>query len=220
MKRILFLAFFMLSACVTKPPETAPPVVTPEPPTAIADGFEIPGYRPEWSAKVRDMLSDRRMANFNKAEADFTKRFCPNYKKLSADRQRLAWGYLIGAMTKYESGLDKATGVYKTNVVYKEKDGSLSEGLFQLTYGNKHCPSSKADGDLHDPIVNLDCAIQLMEGYIARDGVVAAGGYTDYGAPPAKGLARYWAVIRVPDSKSKHHLAEIISMTKKAPGCS
>jgi len=67
--------------------------------------------------------------------------------------------------------------------------------------------------------VNIDCAVKLMGHFIAKDRVVASGGYVKAGAPDPKGLARYWAVIRVPDKKRKHKLSEIIAMTRQSPGC-
>lgn len=183
--------------------ETTTPVPAP-----IPVAFDIPGYQISWSAKVKEQLD---MTSLNKAKVDM-KRFCPKYDALTLDQQKLAWGYLIGAMTKYESG-------YNVKEVYKESNNTLSEGLFQLTYGNKFCPKKKSEGDLQDPLVNITCALKLMAYYTDMDGVVAAGGYTSYGAPSPKGLARYWSVIRVKDTKSAHHLADIITMTKKAPGC-
>lgn len=173
--------------------------------------ISIPGYEVEWSAKAQDII-EKNLDQLNLASADFEKRFCPNYSKLTNIQKAQAWGYAIGAITKFESN-------YKPDTTYKESDGSLSEGLFQLTYGNKFCPKSKSQGDLQDPLVNIDCGVRLFVHFVAMDKVVAAGGYEKYGAPPAKGAARYWAVIRVPDKKSKHHLAEIIAMTKQAPGC-
>lgn len=209
---LLLVAGFFFLACEEKTPsQPAAPRPIPPPPTAVVK-FEIPGYKSEWSAKVKAMLTDARLAQFNRAQDDFTKRFCPGFKSLSADGQRLAWGHLVGAISRFESG-------YKPATVYRESNGAMSEGLFQLTYGDRFCPKKKADGDLHDPLVNIECAMKIMERFLAEDGVVASGGYTQYGAPAAKGLARYWSVVRVPDKKSKHYLAEIIAMTKKAPGC-
>jgi len=196
----------------TPSPTPAPtPVPTPKPPGIIA--FKIPGFKQPWSDKVKAMLNEPDLwAQFQAARGDFQDRFCPNYSKLGVDLQRLAWGFLVGAVVSFESS-------YNPNSAFEESNGDWSEGLLQLTYGNSFCPKSKAAGNIRDPIINLNCGVRIMGKYLAQDRVVASGGYPQYGAPPPKGLARYWAVIRVPDSKRQHDLKSIIAMTKTAPGC-
>lgn len=191
------------------PPQT--PSVTPPVTIPAAFKYEIPSYKPEWSQKVKAELDAGLFEKFDAASADFLN-FCPNYYMISADSKKLAWGYLLGAITSFESD-------YNPDSHMTESDGSASEGLFQLTYGNSHCPTSKAKGNIRDPDINIDCAMKIMADYLSQDKVVAKGGYVAYGAAPSKGLARYWSVVRVPDRKSKHKLAEIIAMTKKSPGC-
>lgn len=179
------------------------------------DNFAVPGFRPEWVksglATTLDLLP-----KLNAAADDMDRRFFPGYKGLVPVAQAKVWLTLFGAIAARESGIDKATGFFKTSVVYKESNGADSEGLYQLTYGDRHAPRSKAEGNLHDPITNLTVALKIGSDLVAADGLVAAGGYIKYGASPAKGLAKYWSVIRTPDSKSAHHLAEIIVKTKAA----
>lgn len=202
------IAFYMLGCTLVKIDAAVAPTTTTTVPQV---SFAIPNYQPAWSSKVLSMLDSGIFQKLHLAKADF-KRFCPNYDTLSPDKQKLAWGYMIGAITKYECD-------YNTNSFMEESNGDISEGLFQLTYGNAHCPKSKTQGNLRDPIVNINCAMQIMADYTSQDKLVAAGGYTSYGAASPKGLAKYWSVIRVPDSNSSHKLAEIISLTKKSPGC-
>jgi len=180
---------------------------------------KIPGFKDQWSSYFVSVVTPL-LPKLNAASADMAKRFCPKYASLSPFQQVVAWGYLASGVITYESGKTAASAPYfQTASHYTEGDGSVSQGLFQLTYGDAHCPTSKAKGDLDDALVNINCGMLIMAGEISGDGVVAAGGYTAYGAPSPKGAARYWSTLRVPDSKSQHHLADVIAATKKAPGC-
>lgn len=216
MKKFVCCLVLALVSCTQAPvnqgpgslPKPAEIPAKPEIPTA--KGYELPNFNQKW-ADFTVKAVKAQLANLNKGKEDM-KRFCPKYNELNIDQQAIAWGYLISAMIKFESD-------YNVNSDYNESDGNVSRGLLQLSYGDQFCPKSKAEGDLHDPYINLACGIKIMGSYVARDSVIAAGGYVKYGAPAPKGLARYWAVLRVPDSKSKHELAEIIARSRKAPGC-
>lgn len=188
------------------------PIPLPTPVTGVA---QIPGFRPEW-AEVGMKEVMKLLPKFDKGASDMDARFFPDYSKLPAEGRARVILTLFGAIASYESGIDKATGFFKTSVVYPESNGVASEGLYQLSYGDDHAPKSKAQGDLHDPILNLTVALNIGADLVARDGLIAAGGYPSYGAPSPKGLARYWSVIRVPDTHDNHHLADIIAKTKKA----
>lgn len=198
--------------CVIRPDFTFEPEEAP-----AIENFNVPGFRPEWTSAGLSLIKSELLDSFDQGAKDM-ERFFPGYGKLNPDQRAKVWLTLFGAICSFESGPSnpKSGEFFRTNVVYKESDGSDSEGLFQLTYGNKFCPKTKAEGNLHDPILNLLAALRLGASFVAADDVVAFGGYTKYGAPPARGLAKYWSAIRVPDNKSKHHLAEIISKTKKA----
>jgi hypothetical protein len=179
------------------------------PQAATVVDSDLPWKNREWSSylesRVRESFPDLlRAQDINK--------FCPRFRELTVDGQIHAWAHLIVAIAKFESG-------YKAGTVYKESTGVDSIGLFQLSYGDRHCPKNKRDGDLTDPKVNIRCAVKIMAGFVAKDGVVAEGGYIRYGAIAPKGLARYWSVVRAPDKKSGHHLAAIRVIAARAPGC-
>ena len=229
MKPFLFLlAFFLTVGCTkTAPPADAPSVEPAKPDLSLV--IEIPGFKPEWSKAAHKLVGEN-LLKLNKASSDMSARFCPKFASLSEAQQITVWVHLMSAIWRYESGPNPPKPYFKTDVVFKESNGVNSEGAFQLSYGDSFCPKKKAEGDLHDPLVNMDCAVKLMASFTDKDSVVAAGGYTAYGASSPKGLARYWAVIRVPDPKphrnskgemvrSDHKLKEIIDLTRKAPGC-
>jgi hypothetical protein len=178
-------------------------------PSPVRVNLQLPWGHEDWSlALVKEI--DSRWSDFEKAKD--IELYCPKFKSLSKMDQQFAWATLFVAIVKRESG-------YNPKSKMTESNGDVSQGLFQLTYGNSHCPKSKSDGDLDDPFININCAVQIAADYAAKDGVVASGGYVQYGASPAKGLARYWSVLRVPDRKSKHHLAEIKSKVQALPFC-
>lgn len=165
---------------------------------------------PGWTRYLNEQV-DIRFADFNKARD--INLYCPNYKKLDHSHQVLVWSTLAVAIAKFESN-------YKPTTVYQESTGQDSIGLFQMSYGDGHsCPPNKAAGLLTDPLVNIKCAVSAMADFVGKDGVVASGGYIKYGAPPPYGMARYWSVLRVPDKKSKHHLAAIKNLTSLSDGC-
>jgi hypothetical protein len=203
----LFYGLFFIGC--TQGPVIKEPVVQADPSPVPVGVKSIPGFKDDWSVVTISTVKSK-IASLNKA-SDMSK-FCPLYSSMNIDEQALAWGYLLSGIVKFESG-------YNPNSTMTESDGSVSQGLFQLTYGNAHCPKSRKEADLNDPSVNIKCAVAIMADEVESDHVVAAGGYIKYGAPPAKGIAKYWSVMRVPDSKSKHHLADIAAMAAKAPGC-
>lgn len=185
---------------------TPTPVATPSPTPAMVS---LAWGKPSWS---EHMMKEIAATKLSEREPKDVKDYCRKYESMIKADRNTFWAVLAVAIAKPESNYNPATQ-------YKESDGNMSIGLYQLSYGDRFCPTSKSKGDLTNPMVNISCAVKLMDYFVALDGVIAAGGYTAYGAPPSKGLARYWSVVRVPDRKSKHHLAEIQSKTKALNFC-
>jgi hypothetical protein len=177
--------------------------------SGCALGGELAWKNPGWDQVLYDSLRPR-MKELSQAK-DIEK-YCSNFQKLPLEGKIQVYAHLMVAIAKYESG-------YKPGTVFEESNGVDSIGLFQLSYGDRFCPANHHQGDLKSPAVNIRCAVSLFAYFVSKDGILASGGYVKYGAPPAKGAARYWSVLRVPDKKSKHHLAEIKALTAKAPGC-
>jgi hypothetical protein len=184
-------------------PTVPTPTPTPKPVTNLEWNNE------QWSYHLTNEINKSELPNLAPTDV---KEYCPKYRELSRNQMRDFWAVLAVAIAKRESD-------YKPTTVYKESNGVDSIGLYQLSYGDRFCPKTKAAGDLQDPLVNISCAVKLMDHYVSMDNTVAAGGYVKYGAPSPKGLARYWSVIRVPDTKSKHFLAEIKAKTSAISFC-
>lgn len=221
MKRNLWLSFlfivlllatwFSLIACDSIPSkiENPPAVATPSPDAVEVDVESLAWKQPAWDKHLRNELNASSLPDIMPADIDA---WCPKYTKISRPERRDFWAHLAVAIVKRESG-------YNSNSAMKESDGTMSEGLFQMTYGNSGCPSSKTKGDLRNPLVNITCGVNNMEKNVAMDKVVATGGYTKYGAPSPKGLARYWSVVRVPDTHSSHYKKEFQAITNALTFC-
>jgi hypothetical protein len=154
--------------------------------------------RSTWTAKVLVKL-DQHFAVFDAAKD--AHEYHPGYSALTTEQRKHVWANMICSIAKFESGWDPKSRM-------TESSGDDSVGLLQLSKG-------EIDGDLENPLDNLGGGIDIMAKLIKRDGVIASGGYEKYGAPPAKGAARYWSVLRVPDSKREHHKADIQKASKE-----
>jgi hypothetical protein len=163
-----------------------PPVVKPS-------GVALAWGHPEWSDALFIMVNDH-LPEFDKAQ-DAT-RFCPTYAKLSSTDKIVMWSSLIVAVSKYESD-------YNPKSVYHEPPPLSvdSIGLLQLSYGDKFCPKSKAEGDLQDPYINLQCGVKIMASLIAQDSIVQNSA--------KRGAARYWSVLR--DGHHPNDIAKIVN---------
>lgn len=214
MKYILILFLFcgcnIIKQTLNEDLEDVPPLAV----TPIPDATPIPALS-RLSSDTGNFLIEQiklQLPNLDRAEYDMAARFCHKYKSLNSDQKAVVWAYLANAIIARESD-------YKPCETYKESDGTMSIGLFQLSYGDKFCPTNKAHGDLCDVKVNIACGVKIMGSLVADDRVVTDGGYVKYGAKPPRGLAKYWSVTRMPDKKSQHYLQEIMDKTKSAPGC-
>ncbi|MES2962573.1 MAG: hypothetical protein V4760_01700 [Bdellovibrionota bacterium] len=119
--------------------------------------------------------------------------FCPKYAALGREARKGFWLMLISAMAKFESG-------FRTVVFFKE-DFSNSKGEPVVSRGLLQISSESANGfgcgierevDLHDPAVNLACAVRILNRTVTRDGVITARDDRWHGG------ARYWSVLRMP----------------------
>ena len=92
--------------------------------------------------------------------------------------------------------------------MYREKDGFLSIGLFQISYRNQWhyglepLASAKV---LEDPLVNIRSAVKIMAYLVDKDGVIASGSGDN-----SLGGARFWSTLR--DAAPRGRLAEIKRM--------
>ncbi|WP_337840134.1 transglycosylase SLT domain-containing protein [Rheinheimera sp.] len=145
--------------------------------------------------------------------ADITQ-FCPAYPKLTLHQRSKFWVGLLSAMAKPESNFQPLTR-------YQEKfrDGKgkpvISRGLLQISQESANqprysCNITKAE-QLHDPAINLSCAVRIMQKWVQTDGQISS---SDWGTQ-AKGAARYWSVLR----PARGQLPQIRRFTSQLPVC-
>ena len=131
--------------------------------------------------------------------------FCPAYVDRDQDGRRAFWVSLLSAMARLESNFDPAVSYNeKENCTYPgckdeftTQDGRpvVSRGLLQLSQesanGYRNCSVPITNEELlHDPKVNLRCAVAIMARWVEADGKISQT------EPPWLGGARYWSVLR------------------------
>ncbi|HMS95276.1 MAG TPA: transglycosylase SLT domain-containing protein [Tabrizicola sp.] len=162
--------------------------------------------RQAWSQRLRAEIA-LQLGDFG-VPSDIAS-YCPGYGSLPDPQRGEVWATLAVAIARRESS-------YKPTTVFMEPPplNVASVGLFQLSYedGFGWCSLDLASESLKDPLNNIDCAVGAMARYVKRDGVVAAGSSSG----DARGLARYWSVIR---DGSTHFKAEIMAATRALPFC-
>lgn len=218
MKYLILLA--LLAGCATKSVDTSPthdsgPLVDAGEPTgsvivdkpeerpALVLSWEV-GHpeRKSWTAKVEVLLKEL-MPKLDKAQ-DFEKLL----GKKPADKYK-AWGEVIVAVVKFESN-------YNPKTVYGEPPplGYDSIGLLQLSYednaGYPFCKLSRAQKNLLDPLVNLNCGVRIMAQLIAKDGHISGSHLNAKGKTVYTGASAYWSTLR-----PKRKLPEVLAQVKK-----
>jgi len=115
------------------------------------------------------------------------------------------WFNVIMEMAYWESN-------YKTDVKYqenfKDKNGNYiySRGLLQLSIESGKgydCPF-KIESDIHNPKLNLECGVIILDRWVGRDKRIAGLEIGNW-----KGGARYWSVLRGISERGKLALKSI-----------
>lgn len=102
------------------------------------------------------------------------------------------WGKILAKMAYYESKWKPETK-YQEN--FKDRNGKyiVSRGLFQLSIesGRGYDRSLKDEQSLHDPKVNIELAVKIMEKLVGDNDRIAGKVSGKW-----QGGARYWSVLR------------------------
>lgn len=212
--KILALSFLLLSlsACgefsstslsgvkQDKASEGVPPVDLPEDePIDEPTVFQWPAFDWDnqhddylaWNKITYDGITELGPSLISRTPADINK-FCPNFEALEDDGKKLFWISLISAMSRYESFFDPDV-FFQEDFNNGKGEPVISRGLLQLSsesargYG---CPV-EIEADLHDPKINLECTVRILNRWVERDGVISDNIDGDW-----KGGARYWSVLR------------------------
>lgn len=141
---------------------------------------------------TQELKLDVSSSDLPDGEPEGVEDFCPAYHLLSRDQRVNFWMQLISRIAQAESGFDP-------NSTYQEPGGNagpgtLSVGLFQISYEDQ-LPYrlellDRAAKTLQNPIVNIRCAVQMMNHLVNRDSALFSPG------PSWLGLSRYWSTMR------------------------
>ncbi|NQZ01269.1 MAG: hypothetical protein HRT45_11440 [Bdellovibrionales bacterium] len=145
----------------------------------------------EWTLLMLESLEEFGQLLIDKRPQDIT-RFCPEYDSLNAKGRVWFWVYLFSVMARYESAFDPETFFREP---FNDRFGNRveSRGLLQISVesGRGYRCDIPQEEDLHDPAVNLECGVRIMERWIGRDSVLSGQQGSSW-----RGGARYWAVLR------------------------
>lgn len=142
-------------------------------------------------------------------------KFCGKYSDILVNERNKFWAGLLSIMARPESNFNP-----KTSYLEKFRDSSehrvISRGLLQLSIESANqdrynCRIANSE-ELHDPDINLSCAVKILDYWVAKDGVIATYGGKN---SASRGGGRYWSTLR----ESNNHLGEITGFTRKLSVC-
>lgn len=195
------------------PPATPKPTATPAPSTGSAKPLweSKTSQGVNWTAHVMSKLDTLGVDMVDSVPADYAT-FCPSYNKFTTTQRKEFYTFLISAMTKYESGFDP-TQKYQEGFNDSNGNPVISRGLLQISIESANsygCGFSDAQ-QLHDPYLNLNCGIRILNRWIGQRDFRLAGKIND----GWKGGARYWSVLRTASGS----YSSIVSLTKNTSLC-
>lgn len=110
---------------------------------------------------------------------------------------------LMYEMARYESGF-KLEATYKESFKDSKGKNVISRGLYQLSVESANQSAyacNVTEKTLHDPLVNISCAVKIFGYWAKRDNTLMSG--------KRGGCARYWSVCRT-NSKSNSKIRKAI----------
>lgn len=180
----LILTFFFFFSCVPQDDSSGD--------FAIALKWAGVNNSEQWDTYLRKALEDHGDDLMNTVPNDITE-FANNYQGMTYDERLNFWAYLISIMAEKESSFRPETS-YTESFTDSTGNFVVSRGLLQLSIESARgydCPVSVAE-DLHDPELNLICAVKIMRRWVINDGVISG----QQASGKWIGGARYWSVLR------------------------
>ncbi|MBX3576395.1 MAG: transglycosylase SLT domain-containing protein [Rhizobiaceae bacterium] len=195
---VLLAAGLLLSSCMGifgKPggPGGGPDVVSDPPPAAFAMTARWDD-RPDgarWTAFTLAALDAHGAALVASTPSDIAL-YCPKYATAAAEGRKAFWVGLLSALTKWESSYNPATSFLEPGVFDASGNRVTSRGLLQISIesGRGYGCQIANEQALHDPEVNLTCAVRIFNRLVVRDGIIGSN------ALPWTGASAYWSPFR------------------------
>jgi hypothetical protein len=168
-----------------------------------------------WTAFAENAVANSNLPNTFPADID---KFCPGYKTKDAIDRKVFWVGLISIIAKPESNFKPET-TYTESFNDAKGKKVISRGLLQISIESanqkKYSCDIKKSENLHDPKVNIDCGVKILEAWVKTDNVIA----TYVGQAPIGG-GRYWSTLREMADKNKNHIPELVGFTRTLSVCS
>ncbi len=164
-------------------------------PTALsyppADWDQKPDGK-KWTELTHIAVDEFGAQLLNQTPVDITE-YCPRYDSLNPESRRAFWVYLLSRLARFESNQDPSVSYTES---FNDAQGSpvVSRGLLQLSKESANGYGCGIDDEmeLHDPAVNIQCAVRILNRWVGqRDGVVAQCVDGNW-----RGAARYWSPFR------------------------
>ncbi len=172
----------------------------------------------DWSDHLLPMIQQNHASAFLPGASDVTN-FCPKYHSLNDTKRIQFWGYLISAITKFESAFDPTSRMSEPSLGTDKvtKSTVYSEGLLQLSYQDagwipnceinwekdKNLGPKDPRKTILNPYINLNCGTWILANQIRNRNQIAV----------SSGV--YWAVLR----PGHPRLSSIQALTRQMPGC-
>lgn len=172
----------------------------------------------DWSKHLLPTLEKNYAEVLLPGASDITN-FCPKYHSLDNIKRIQFWGYLISAVTKFESAFDPTSRMSEPSLGTDKvtKNVVYSEGLLQLSYQDagwipnceinwekdKHLGPRDPRKTILNPYINLNCGTWILANQIRNRNQIAV----------SSGV--YWAVLR----PGHPRLSSIQALTRQMPGC-
>jgi hypothetical protein len=187
----VMIAAISLSGCMRDAPEEEMALVAPP------MGWDHRPEAEEWTESTLVAVSTKDPLLSQVVPQDI-QAWCPGYAEAPIEERRAFWAGLLSAVAKYESTWNpQASG-----------GGGRWIGLMQISprsAANYGCEAT-SPGELKDGEANLECAVQIMSGWVARDQLVAG--------PGNRGIGRDWAPLRSAEKR-----ASMAAWTRAQPYC-
>lgn len=165
---------------------------------------------PAWTLAVTSAISANGDKLISTTPSDMAS-YCPKYGQMDAEAKRRFWAMLFSTLARVESNYDPAVSFKES---FKDSAGNfvVSRGLLQISKesANGYGCGIGDEEELHDPAINLACAVKIAQKWVANDGRISK--LTNSGK--WRGMARYWSPFR--SDKRRAALQEAL---RSAPGC-
>jgi len=197
-KSIFLLSLMILTACSSVKEHVSVDSVggeTREPAakTYILSRWE--GRRSEaasWGAHTLSALETHGSFLLANVPANIEK-YCANYASLNREKRKKFWTYLISAISHFESGMNPNDSYLEP---FKDSKGRsiVSRGIMALSWrsANAYGCGFRSSDEVDNTEKSLTCTVKMMESLVRRDSNFTQGST----GRTAKGLARYWSVMR------------------------